>query len=166
MAATAVANDGKLEASATAACQAHPPPLPEGFVTLRRNVIAHRPARREPRGGNGADRELCACDPSTSAAGGVPCCSSASRCYNVSTQVECSGYNCRAGPAACSNRAISRGKYPHTVVRFAGSGKGWALFAGEDISEGTLVAQYLGEVVPEAEMKRRVERCGVRQNAC
>ncbi|XP_003707627.2 nuclear receptor binding SET domain protein isoform X1 [Megachile rotundata] len=83
-------------------------------------------------------------------------CAPGTDCLNRILLVECSPGICPAGPK-CNNQAFVRRQYPamepfHTVAR------GWGLRSLEFIKAGQFVIEYVGEVIDEAEYKRRLHR--------
>jgi hypothetical protein len=58
--------------------------------------------------------------------------------------VECNPAFCPAG-LKCENQRIRKQGGPKLEVKRAGS-KGWGLFACEDVSKGSYVCTYIGEV--------------------
>ncbi len=62
----------------------------------------------------------------------------------VPSQVECDPDHCPVGPLCCNQR-LQRQQGPKLRVGQAGS-KGYGLFACEDISTGSYVCTYIGEV--------------------
>lgn len=81
-------------------------------------------------------------------------CSQWSNCLNQLTSVEC-GSSCGAGDK-CENQRFQKRIYPKLEVRRVGS-KGWGLFAGEHISTGTFIIEYVGEVINFEEFQRRFQ---------
>lgn len=70
-----------------------------------------------------------------------------SQCMNRITMHECTKTNCRYGAdpeRQCSNRSIQRFQGKKTVPRPT-PGKGWGLFADEDIEPGDYIIEYVGE---------------------
>nr|DAD21781.1 TPA_asm: hypothetical protein HUJ06_023244 [Nelumbo nucifera] len=59
----------------------------------------------------------------------------------------------------CGNRVLQNGVRVKLEV-FKTENKGWAVRAGEAISRGTFVCEYIGEVLTDQEAKRRSERYG------
>lgn len=92
-------------------------------------------------------------------------------CWNRLLKIECFGKrrdgsggdeeggacrtNCNVGPD-CGNRMFTKRQYAKQK-RFREHAMGMGMKAAEDIPEGALVCEYVGEVVNEAEMIRRME---------
>ncbi|XP_043276284.1 histone-lysine N-methyltransferase NSD2 [Venturia canescens] len=91
----------------------------------------------------------CDCDPKWD----HPCAPD-SDCLNRILSVECSPAICPAGPK-CNNQAFVRREYP-AMEPFHTVGRGWGLRTLEPIKEGKFVVEYVGEVIDEAEYKRRL----------
>lgn len=72
------------------------------------------------------------------------------RCNARKLQFECSAKNSED----CGNQRLQRRQYAKTEVREAGE-KGYGLFAMEEIMKGTLVIEYVGEVITREECMRR-----------
>ena len=64
-------------------------------------------------------------------------------------------YNCLLGPG-CGNRALQEQRQPLLELQPT-RGKGWGCFAGADITSGSYVTEYMGEIINEAEQLRRME---------
>jgi hypothetical protein len=97
------------------------------------------------------EQVVCECDPLRGDA-----CDPAS-CMNAMAFAECTNRTCRVGPEKCRNRRLQHAQYPATkLVRTAS--KGWGLEAAELIAAGTLVTEYVGEVISEAQSCERLER--------
>jgi len=58
--------------------------------------------------------------------------------------------------SGCSNRQLQRRKLPKTVV-FPEFSMGWGLKAAEDVASGSLVMEYVGEVIDHNEVQRRMQ---------
>ncbi|XP_032662597.1 histone-lysine N-methyltransferase NSD2 isoform X2 [Odontomachus brunneus] len=93
----------------------------------------------------------CECDP----AWNDPC-SPGTDCLNRILLVECSPGICPAG-SKCMNQSFVLRKYP-AMEPFHTTGRGWGLKSLEDIKAGQFVIEYVGEVIDEAEYKRRLHR--------
>lgn len=78
-----------------------------------------------------------------------------SGCINRSLVQECQ----RTCPAKdkCNNQCFTKRIYPKMKV-IRSRGKGWGLFAMEDIKEGQFVIEYVGEVIAAKEKNRRLEK--------
>jgi hypothetical protein len=62
--------------------------------------------------------------------------------------------NCTVG-CGCGNRQIQARAYPATLV-CREAGRGWGVKASEDIPGGTLIIEYVGEVIDGEELERRM----------
>jgi len=65
-------------------------------------------------------------------------------CLNRSVYVECTPSTC-SYRGQCGNRALGRGRRPAVAVRYFGA-KGWGIVLQEDVTQGQLVIEYVGEV--------------------
>ncbi|XP_029047985.2 histone-lysine N-methyltransferase NSD2 isoform X2 [Osmia bicornis bicornis] len=83
-------------------------------------------------------------------------CAPGTDCLNRILLVECSPGICPAGPK-CNNQAFVRRQYP-AMEPFHTVGRGWGLRSLEPIKTGQFVIEYVGEVIDEAEYKRRLHR--------
>ncbi|OAD57248.1 Histone-lysine N-methyltransferase, H3 lysine-36 and H4 lysine-20 specific, partial [Eufriesea mexicana] len=83
-------------------------------------------------------------------------CAPGTDCLNRILLVECSPGICPAGPK-CNNQAFVRRQYP-AMEPFHTVGRGWGLRSLEPIKVGQFVIEYVGEVIDEAEYKRRLHR--------
>ncbi|XP_012266706.2 histone-lysine N-methyltransferase NSD2 isoform X2 [Athalia rosae] len=93
----------------------------------------------------------CDCDPDWD----NPC-APETDCLNRILSIECSPGICPAG-VKCGNQAFVRRQYP-AMEPFHTAGRGWGLRALESIKAGRFVVEYVGEVIDEAEYKRRLQR--------
>lgn len=82
-------------------------------------------------------------------------------CLNRISKIECCEKNtikkesiCNVGKG-CGNRQFTNREYVK-VQPFQEYGMGWGLKAKEFVSAGTLVIEYIGEVITEAQMNRRM----------
>ncbi|KAJ3034368.1 histone methyltransferase set2 [Rhizophlyctis rosea] len=114
-----------------------------GFTPILENIIV-APAEGKARHPVADD---CSCD------GRIKACRLEDDCDNVSVFWE-GGASCKAGDA-CRNKRL-QGKQWSKVELFAAGGKGLGVRAVEDIDEGALVAEYLGEVIGKEEFDKRV----------
>ncbi|XP_076282492.1 nuclear receptor binding SET domain protein isoform X2 [Lasioglossum baleicum] len=96
---------------------------------------------------------IVACD--CSAAWDIPC-APGTDCLNRILLVECSPGICPAG-VKCNNQAFVRRQYP-AMEPFHTAARGWGLRSLEHIKAGQFVIEYVGEVIDEAEYKRRLHR--------
>jgi [histone H3]-lysine36 N-dimethyltransferase NSD2 len=84
-----------------------------------------------------------------------------SECENALLNVECIGKNgsksnCSLGPD-CGNRRLQKNISP-SLKLVPTPGKGWGIFAGEDIQAGTFIIEYIGEIIDrETQNKRLLE---------
>lgn len=92
------------------------------------------------------EAQPCGCKPTKE--GNVICIDS--RCINFATQIECT----RCGPN-CGNKRLTNKEYSQLEVRSTFP-KGHGIFASNAISEGSLVGEYLGEIINSKELERRV----------
>ncbi|CAK9806624.1 Histone-lysine N-methyltransferase, H3 lysine-36 specific [Anthophora plagiata] len=83
-------------------------------------------------------------------------CAPGTDCLNRILLVECSPGICPAG-VKCNNQAFVRRQYP-AMEPFHTVGRGWGLRSLELIKAGQFVIEYVGEVIDEAEYKRRLHR--------
>ena len=83
-------------------------------------------------------------------------CAPETDCLNRMLCVECSPEICPAG-TKCQNQAFVQRLYP-AMEPFHTDGKGWGLRSLEPIKSGQFVIEYVGEVIDEAEYKRRLQR--------
>ncbi|KAK0080937.1 hypothetical protein PV325_013077 [Microctonus aethiopoides] len=83
-------------------------------------------------------------------------CAPDSDCLNRILSIECSPGICPAG-ARCNNQSFVRREYP-AMEPFHTQGRGWGLRSLEAIKSGQFVIEYVGEVIDEAEYKRRINR--------
>ncbi|XP_034950762.1 histone-lysine N-methyltransferase NSD2 isoform X2 [Chelonus insularis] len=83
-------------------------------------------------------------------------CSPDTDCLNRILSIECSPGICPAGPR-CRNQCFARRQYP-AMEPFHTRARGWGLKTLENIKSGQFVIEYVGEVIDEAEYKRRVKR--------
>ncbi|KAK9794029.1 hypothetical protein WJX73_005959 [Symbiochloris irregularis] len=93
----------------------------------------------------------CSCIPVSE--GGEGC---GDRCLNRILYIECIPEVCPCGHA-CTNRRLQQRQYAKTRVCPCGD-KGKGLVALQDIQEGDLVIEYVGEVIGRAEGQSRAER--------
>jgi SET domain-containing protein len=84
------------------------------------------------------------------------------RCLNRISKIECFESTkpnedsiCKVGPG-CGNRCLQERKYAKTE-RFQEFAMGWGLRAKEFIPAGSLVIEYLGEVIDEQQMQTRMQ---------
>lgn len=82
-------------------------------------------------------------------------CGANSECLNRLLLTECNPARCPAG-MLCDNQQLQRRQYPRLdIIRTVG--KGWGLISKDDLSAGMLVCEYVGELINNAEMRRRIK---------
>ncbi len=73
----------------------------------------------------------------------------------VAGTFECNQF-CACNANQCTNRVVTNGpQLPLEVFRCANTAKGWGVRCRADIDIGTYVADYIGEILPEAETEHR-----------
>lgn len=80
-------------------------------------------------------------------------CGPSSRCENREMSIEC-GPTCSMG-SNCKNQCFERKAHAAVKVVFMDPRKGFGLIADEFIHAGTLVMEYVGELITEQELQRR-----------
>lgn len=75
-------------------------------------------------------------------------------CINRLLKIECDKRICRVGEH-CTNRALQQRQYAKSQ-RVQQPGMGWGLRAMERICKGSLVIEYIGEVIDDATMRQRM----------
>lgn len=81
-------------------------------------------------------------------------------CLNRASFLECTSRTCVFGKdsdGVCSNRAIQRRQNAKTRPELAMGGKGWGLFAAEEIKAGTFIAEYVGDILDENACEERMK---------
>lgn len=119
-------------------------PLEPHFRVVDANVLKHRKLRTLDE----EDVIQCSCRDSD----GDICASN--KCPNKATRVECLVGFC--SKTRCKNMRLQRKEYARTKVVDAGV-KGRGLVAAGVIKAGTLICEYTGEVLSEAERERRMQ---------
>ena len=81
-------------------------------------------------------------------------------CANAVMKIECGPDNCglqrRTGSSSgCQNRSLQNARRIKVYVEQAGQ-KGLGLFTDEDIGEGQMVAEYVGEIIQAPEKEKRL----------
>lgn len=80
-------------------------------------------------------------------------------CFNRLTLIECCGdganSNCNVGGEDCGNRAMGKRQFVKCKPKRE-AGKGWGLISLADRPKGSLVLEYVGEVVNEKEKEHRL----------
>ncbi|KAL8694095.1 MAG: hypothetical protein Q9218_001210 [Villophora microphyllina] len=82
-------------------------------------------------------------------------CGEDSDCINRATKMECTG-NQQCG-AACQNRRFQQQQYARVTV-FKTEQKGYGLRADTDLQENDFIFEYIGEVIGEAQFRRRMQQ--------
>ena len=128
-------------------------PKPKAFRLLRRNFCRDGHVRQKfltplPEG----DWPTCGCS------AGVGACGPLSNCANRSLFMECLDGKCTAG-GACGNGALQRRQFPPTEVYHSGK-CGFGLRALSDIGARVVVEEYLGEVIDNRELRKRLSSLG------
>lgn len=80
-------------------------------------------------------------------------CGTESICLNVRSHIECVPGQCPA-KQRCQNQYFRRGTQLSLQVRKT-EGKGWGLFAMEEIRAGQFIIEYVGEVIDGVELEKR-----------
>ncbi|KAH7830012.1 putative histone-lysine n-methyltransferase ashh1 [Monocercomonoides exilis] len=75
-------------------------------------------------------------------------------CMNRGCFIECDPKQCRCGEL-CQNQRFQRHQYAK-VKMMKTDGRGWGLFAEEDLSPGQFVIEYTGEVIDLEMLKKRL----------
>ncbi|GAB0100213.1 hypothetical protein DMENIID0001_162180 [Sergentomyia squamirostris] len=81
-------------------------------------------------------------------------CDFASSCFNRHVLMECTNENCDCAES-CMNRPFHKQKYPKTRIVWT-ERCGWGLVADEYICTGDFVCEYIGEIINEEEVARRI----------
>ncbi|KAA8500022.1 Histone-lysine N-methyltransferase ASHH2 [Porphyridium purpureum] len=122
--------------------------IPAEYVKLKRNVYVGDAKKFDK--DDSKTQHVCECVHVP----GHPSCDD-EMCANVSTKVECVPESCPARDS-CKNQRFQTQAYAKFSRRKVPEGhKGFAMYADEDISSGTLVAEYQGEVITAPEFRRR-----------
>lgn len=80
-------------------------------------------------------------------------CGPPANCINRELFIECNGDECPCRER-CQNRRFQKRQYANVKV-VETPGKGFGLFTCEDLKPGTLVMEYVGEIITQEEMNRR-----------
>ena len=75
-------------------------------------------------------------------------------CLNRMMYIECDVKTCPAGKL-CQNQRMSKRRYSK-IKEFKTEARGWGMRALEDLSPGDLIIEYVGEVIDDAECRRRL----------
>ena len=73
-------------------------------------------------------------------------------CENRQTMFECLGSVCHPD---CQNQRLQKRQYPRLELFKTADGRGWGLRALEDIPKGSLVQEYIGEVLSTDDFEQR-----------
>lgn len=126
--------------------RAAPPPK---YKHLRRNQFVYRSHRQLARD----EVAVCGCK---YAEGDPQSACGEERCLNAMLNSECTPGHCPCGDL-CLNQKFQRCQYANLEVRVT-AGRGWGLFAGEDIKAGQFLVEYCGEVLSDRDVSRRLEK--------
>lgn len=83
-------------------------------------------------------------------------CGSTANCINRELFIECNAEECPCRNR-CQNQRFQKRQYSNVKV-IETPGKGFGLFTCEDLKPGTLVMEYVGEIVNQEQMGRRAEK--------
>lgn len=83
-------------------------------------------------------------------------CGASANCINRELFIECNGEECPCRNR-CQNQRFQNRKYAQVKV-IETPGKGFGLFLCEDLKPGTLVMEYVGEVVNQEQMGTRAQK--------
>ncbi|EKX45346.1 hypothetical protein GUITHDRAFT_61291, partial [Guillardia theta CCMP2712] len=88
---------------------------------------------------------------------GVPetACGEHSNCMLRDLYIECD-YRCPCS-SHCLNKRLQKRQWAKCSIFLAKNGRGWALRNDEDLRQGQLVMEYIGEVISGEEVSRRME---------
>lgn len=88
-------------------------------------------------------------------------------CLNRSLQVECTQSTCRfAAVGECQNQRMLKREGKAFSVFKTQDGRGWGVQAGEDIQPGQFLMEYVGEVISDEEVERRMWQAKQEDGAC
>lgn len=122
---------------------------PPMYVKIKSNRYV--PPLKTPVAREEVDDTMCECKSSDP----EPC-GPESNCINRALLVECDAKVCPAKDR-CQNQCFEKKQYPALMAkRF--SHKGWGLVALEDIRQGQFVIEYVGEVINNEELARRLQQ--------
>lgn len=141
-------------------------PAPLDFVYITRPVVNHGATLTN----NPNFLVCCTCEDNCRDASKCECAqASGGRTYTIDGRLmtgivdgiyECN-YKCHCHRRACKNRVVSNG--PHLkleLFRCQDPTKGWGVRCKTDIQPGTFIADYVGEIIPEALVEKRgLEKC-------
>lgn len=98
---------------------------------------------------------MCVCEPQQEEGSTeLVTCGQNSECLNRLLLTECNPAYCPA-KNNCANQRLQRREYPQ-LEPMRTEGKGWGLVSKEDLKEGQLVVEYVGELINNEEMRRRI----------
>lgn len=128
---------------------------PVQYYKLKSNLVVP-PVKLFQLGAGAQDDLICKCveieEPGRE---GLVACGPSSECLNRLLLTECNPAYCPGGER-CDNQRLQRREYPSLdVVRT--ENRGWGLIAKQDLKEGDLVVEYVGELINNAEMRQRIE---------
>lgn len=121
--------------------------------------MLHGKVRAQTPEKDGGDHNKCSCDPNNNP------CSENSNCINRMMMFECCTSNCKVDADKCRNQRFRKREYVKAVP-FNTGGRGWGLRALENISKGTFVIEYVGELIDEEECQRRLKDKSERNDNC
>lgn len=122
-------------------------PCPMAYITIAENTFVE-PAKLVLDKYNEA--VLCECQPNDK----DPC-GPTSKCTNRMAYIECNDL-CPCA-AQCRNKSIQRRIYSKANVTFLGFDKGFGLISSEVIARGSVVIEYIGEVITKSEYQCRMQ---------
>jgi hypothetical protein len=139
----------------------------------RSTVNADSPVKRYSRGDNNDEAAMCVCSTETGNQKdekkkrkrddnyeGLFRTGCGEGCLNRVSFLECTSRTCPFGKdneGICSNRAIQRRQNARTRPELAMGGKGWGLFAAEEIKAGSFIAEYVGDILDERACEERMK---------
>lgn len=119
------------------------------YKHLRRNQFVYRSHRQVP-----ADEvAVCECE---YVEGDPQSACGEERCLNAMLNSECTPGHCPCGER-CLNQKFQRCQYANLDV-VKTTGRGWGLFAKEDIEAGRFLVEYCGEVLSDRDVPQRLEK--------
>ncbi|XP_055616914.1 nuclear receptor binding SET domain protein isoform X2 [Toxorhynchites rutilus septentrionalis] len=122
---------------------------PPMYVKIKSNKYV--PPLRPQAFGKGDEDTMCECKPTDDEPCGLY-----SNCINRALLIECNPKVCPAGPN-CQNQCFEKKQYPSLIAKRIPQ-KGWGLVTLEDIRQGQFVIEYVGEVINNAELARRLQQ--------
>ncbi|XP_055585107.1 nuclear receptor binding SET domain protein isoform X2 [Uranotaenia lowii] len=123
---------------------------PPMYIKIRSNKYV-LPLKAPFQGREEMDDNICECSPSD-----PDPCGSSSNCINRALMIECNQKVCPCGDL-CQNRAFQSKRYPALSVKRI-MNKGWGLVSQEDIQMGQFVIEYVGEVINNDELAKRLQQ--------